>query len=56
MPRFKTSRVIVSAAALAGGLGVAQPALARDAFTGPRNELRGSFSELLANNYNAGYC
>eukprot|EP01037_Dinobryon_pediforme_P019412 gene19412-19830_t len=31
-------------------------AFARDAFVGPRVELRGTWSELLANNYNAGYC
>ena len=51
---LKNSIFVLSCAA--GVVLCQQSALARDAFIGPRAELRGTWSELLANDYNAGYC
>lgn len=56
MTSINASRMILLAAAAVGAISVTDTAFARDTFIGPRVEVRGSWSELLANNYDAGYC
>lgn len=49
-------RIILAFSGISSVLLINDAALARDVFVGPRAEVRATWSSLLANDYDAGYC
>ncbi len=54
--RNTLKKTIATLLCASGVLAIQDTAFARDQFVGPRIEVRGTWSQLLANNYDAGYC